>query len=137
MLETIVGLVWTASIVYATVGVAFGIMGSTWEKFPQVVFLGKSAFVGELVDTKCFLGVMRPATGKIALRRSLPERRRASALLVRDEQSLGTAVLLAASNDKPFSIDPELAARTLQVHGSLELHSGLPILRVHSWHLAQ
>jgi hypothetical protein len=114
------------------------IMGSTWEKFPQVVSLGKSAFVGELVDTKCFLGVMRPATGKVhrgcavrCLSDGAPP-----ALLVRDEQSLGTAVLLAASNDKPFSIDPELAARTLQVHGSLELHSGLPILRVHSctWH---
>jgi methionine sulfoxide reductase heme-binding subunit len=115
------------------------IIGSTREKRPQVVSLGKSTFVGELVDTKCFLGVMRPATGKVhrgcavrCLSGGAPP-----ALLVRDEQDHGTALLLATSHDKPLNIDPQLAARTLKVHGSLELHSGLPILRVHSWHLAQ
>jgi len=34
-------------------------------KPPQVISLGKGTFIGELVDTKCFLGVMRPATGKV------------------------------------------------------------------------
>ena len=35
------------------------------ENASRVVSLGRSTFVGELVDTKCFLGVMRPATGKV------------------------------------------------------------------------
>lgn len=115
------------------------VIGNTLEKLPQVISLGKSTLVGELVDTKCFLGVMRPATGKVhrgcavrCLSGGAPP-----ALLVRDEQGNSTAVLLAASNDKPLNIDWELAARSLEVQGSLEVHSGLPILRVHSWRLAQ
>ncbi len=106
---------------------------------PPVVSLGRSTFRGELVDTKCFLGVMRPATGKVhracavrCLSGGAPP-----ALLVRDEQGHGTALLLAASPDQPLDIDPELAARTLEVQGSLELHSGLPILRVHSWRVVE
>jgi hypothetical protein len=91
------------------------------------------------VDTKCFLGVMHPATGKVhrvcavrCLSGGAPP-----ALLVRDEQGNSTALLLADSNDKPLNLDWELAAHSLEGQGSLEVHSGLPILRVHSWRLAQ
>lgn len=106
-------------------------------KLPQVIPLGAATFVGELVDTKCFLGVMRPATGKVhracairCLSGGAPP-----GLLVRDDQDNGVALLLAGSKDKEFDIDPGLAARSLEVHGDLELHSGTPILRVRSWRL--
>ena len=105
----------------------------------RVVSLGRSTFIGELVDTKCFLGVMRPATGKVhrgcairCLSGGAPP-----ALLVRDEQGNGVALLLASLNDQPLDIDWELAARFLEVEGDLELHAGTPILRVQSWRLVQ
>ena len=95
--------------------------------------------VGELVDTKCFLGVMRPATGKVhrgcavrCLSGGAPP-----ALLVRDEQGNGVALLLASLNDQPLDIEWELAARVLEVEGDLELHAGTPVLRVQSWRLMQ
>ena len=56
------------------------------------------------MDTKCFLGVMRPATGKVhrgcavrCLSGGAPP-----ALLVRDEQGNGVALLLASLNDQPL-----------------------------------
>jgi len=105
----------------------------------RVVSLGRSTFVGELVDTKCFLGVMRPATGKVhrgcavrCLSGGAPP-----ALLVRDEQGNGVALLLASLNDQPLDIEWELAARVLEVEGDLELHAGTPVLRVQSWRLMQ
>ncbi|HEY5778458.1 MAG TPA: hypothetical protein VIT00_06945 [Terrimicrobiaceae bacterium] len=61
----------------------------------------------------------------------------APALLVRDEQGNGVALLLASLNDQPPAIDWELAARVLEVEGDLELHSGTPILGVQSWRLVQ
>ena len=76
-------------------------IGNTRGKLPQVVSLGMSTLVEELVDTKCFLGVMRPASGNVhrgcavrCLGGGAPP-----ALLVRDEQENSTALLFAASND--------------------------------------
>jgi len=102
-----------------------------------VVALGNGEFVGELVDTKCFFGVMRPATGKVhrgcaarCLSGGVPP-----GLLVRDGEGNGVVLLLAGEPGKPFKIDSELAARTLAVRGALELHSGTPVLRVASFRL--
>ena len=85
-------------------------------KAPQVISLGQGTFVGELVDTKCFLGVMRPATGKVhrgcairCLNGGAPP-----GLLVRDD--LGDS-LLAGSEGKGLDIDWDLAARSLEVEG--------------------
>jgi hypothetical protein len=77
----------------------------------------------------------RDGQGASRLRRPLPERRCAPALLVLDEQGNGVALLLTFSMTN--RIDWELAARVLEVEGDLELHSGTLILRVQSWRLAQ
>ncbi|MFZ0709032.1 MAG: Rieske 2Fe-2S domain-containing protein [Terrimicrobiaceae bacterium] len=104
-------------------------------KAPKVISLGQGTFVGELVDTKCFLGVMRPATGKVhrgcairCLSGGAPP-----GLLVHDERGDSVVLLLAGPDGKGLDIDWGLAARSLEVEGDLELHSGTPILRVRSW----
>jgi hypothetical protein len=73
------------------------LIASSGAKLPPIVSLGTAAFVGELVDTRCFLGVMRPATGKVhrgcairCLSGGAPP-----GLLVRDDQGNGVALLLA------------------------------------------
>jgi DMSO/TMAO reductase YedYZ heme-binding membrane subunit/nitrite reductase/ring-hydroxylating ferredoxin subunit len=101
----------------------------------RVVSLGQGAFVGELVDTKCFFGVMRPATGKVhrgcairCLSGGAPP-----GLLVRDDAGNGIVLLLAGLPGSKLDLDVELAARALEVRGELELHNGTPILRTRSW----
>ncbi len=77
-------------------------------KLPPVISLGAGQFIGELVDTKCFLGVMRPATGKVhracairCLSGGAPP-----GLLVRDDQGNGMALLLAVRQAKSLISNP-------------------------------
>ncbi len=95
------------------------------------VDLGRVTLDGELVDTKCFFGVMRPATGKVhrgcavrCLSGGVPP-----GLLVRDSLGNGTVVLLAGPVGHHLSYDVEWAARTIRATGRLEMQRGLPILR--------
>lgn len=108
-------------------------------KEPLPVSLGKGTFIGELVDTKCFFGVMRPATGKVhrgcairCLSGGAPP-----GLLVRDAEDNGVVVVLVGAEGKKLDLDIELAARTLEIRGDLELHNGIPILRTEQWRLAE
>lgn len=96
--------------------------------------LGPVTLDGELVDTKCFFGVMRPATGKVhrgcavrCLSGGVPP-----GLLVRDSLGNGTVVLLAGPVGHPMSYDVEWAARTVRATGRLEMQRGIPILRTES-----
>jgi hypothetical protein len=98
----------------------------------RVVSLGPVSLVGELVDTKCYLGVMRPATGKVhracavrCLSGGVPP-----GLLVTDSESRSSVFLLAGPLGGTLDLDPQLAARRLAVRGLLELHDGLSVLRV-------
>ncbi|MGH8047792.1 MAG: Rieske 2Fe-2S domain-containing protein [Chthoniobacterales bacterium] len=116
---------------------SFEVIGPADKEAPPVVSLGEGSFVGELVDTKCFFGVMRPATGKVhrgcairCLSGGVPP-----GLLVRDETGNGVVLLLVGRAGEKLKLDIELAARVMAVHGDLELHSGTPVLRVHSWEL--
>ena len=94
--------------------------------------IAEVALVGELVDTKCFLGVMRPATGKVhracavrCLKGGVPP-----GLLVHDEAGGARVFLLVGEDGGPPPVDLELAGRTITARGWLELHGGLPVLRV-------
>lgn len=96
--------------------------------------LGTFTLTGELVDTKCWFGVMRPATGKIhracavrCLSGGAPP-----GLLLRDEQGNAAVVLLASPDDRPLACDPEWAARAVKVTGALEWREGVPVLRIRS-----
>lgn len=87
---------------------------------------------GELVDTKCYFGVMRPATGKVhracavrCLSGGVPP-----GLLVRDHEGGAVALPLTGSNNQPLKFDAEWAARIVTAKGHLILNEGLLRLEV-------
>jgi len=90
---------------------------------------------GELVDTKCWSGVMRPATGKVhrgcavrCLSGGVPP-----GLMVRDDHGNASVVILAGGgDDEQWEFDPEWAARILEVRGKLKMRNGIPFLHVES-----
>ncbi len=89
--------------------------------------------IGELVDTKCFLGVMRPAHGKVhracairCLEGGIPP-----GLWVRNDAE-DTVYILAGTGDRPLEIDFQLAGRTVEVEGISEAHGSLAVIRVTS-----
>ncbi|UCF67477.1 MAG: hypothetical protein JSV80_17190 [Acidobacteriota bacterium] len=101
--------------------------------------IGPVTLTGELVDTKCYFGVMRPATGKIhracairCLSGGVPP-----GLLVRDDIDDGMVFMLAGPRGAPLDFDVEWAARTVRVSGTLELHDGMPVVRVSRLALAE
>jgi hypothetical protein len=99
--------------------------------------LGSAELEGELVDVKCWLGVMRPATGKV--HRACAARCLAGGippgLLIRDEDET-TLVVLAGTGDDPLDFDPQWAGLRVRARGVLELHEDHPVLRTERLHLA-
>lgn len=96
--------------------------------------LGRVVLTGELVDTKCYFGVMRPATGKVhracavrCLSGGVPP-----GLLVRDGRGGGVVVMLTGNGGGPLRLDPQWAARDLRVTGDLDLLEGIPVLETAS-----
>jgi hypothetical protein len=94
--------------------------------------VGEVLLEGELVDTKCWAGVMRPATGKVhracaivCLRGGVPP-----GLLVRDGAGNAVVVLLVGTGGRPLDLDPRLAARILRVSGRLAFQGEVPRLEV-------
>lgn len=86
---------------------------------------------GELVDTKCWLGVMRPGSGKVhracavrCLSGGVPP-----GLLVRDAQGAGVVALLVPDARAGMQVNPQWAARMVTARGRLERQGGLPVLR--------
>ncbi len=103
----------------------------------ETIAIGDVTLTGELVDTKCWLGVMRPATGKVhrscavrCLSGGVPP----GLLLRRDDDTLLT-VMLAGADGGPLAIDPLLAARVLRVSGALGVRDGIATLAVRDWRL--
>lgn len=94
--------------------------------------LGTVSLTGELVDTKCYFGVMRPATGKVhrgcavrCLSGGVPP-----GLLVRDASGNGVVILLVGADGGPLQFNVQWAARLLRAEGDLELRDNLPVLKV-------
>ena len=92
---------------------------------------------GELVDTKCYLGVMRPGAGKVhracasvCLRGGIPP-----GMLVRGDGGDAVWFLVDRNEGKPLSIDPEFAARRMTITGSATMLNNLPAFAVDSWQL--
>jgi hypothetical protein len=106
---------------------------------PAREIIGDVALTGELVDTKCYFGVMRPATGKVhracavrCLSGGVPP-----GLLLRDGQGGAVVVLLSGPNGRPLKFDYQWAARLVRAEGRLSLREGLPCLEVVGLSLAQ
>ncbi|MEI6357910.1 MAG: hypothetical protein WCP53_12550, partial [Verrucomicrobiota bacterium] len=85
---------------------------------------------GELVDTNCYFGVMRPATGKVhracvvrCLNGGDPP-----GLLVRDGHGGGGVVMLTGSGGGPLRLDPQWTARSVRAAGDVSLREGIPVL---------
>jgi hypothetical protein len=104
---------------------------------PATSSLGPATLVGELVDTKCWLGVMRPATGKVhracavrCLSGGVPP-----GLLVHLGDGDVVTVLLSGSEGRPLDVPARLAARVLRVEGELEVREDVLVLRVARWSL--
>jgi len=99
---------------------------------PPQIEIGQVVLRGELVDTKCYFGVMRPATGKVhracavrCLSGGVPP-----GLLVRDGQGNAVVVLLCGRNGTPLKLDAQWAARVMDVHGRLLVREGVASLEV-------
>lgn len=98
----------------------------------KTVSLGRQTFVGEIVDSKCYLGVMNP--GQL-----LPHRDCAilcisggipPILLVRQKNGPPIYLLLASADDQPVNQQVlDLVAEPVQITGDVERQGELLILR--------
>jgi hypothetical protein len=96
-----------------------------------MILPGEFLLRGELVDTKCWLGVMRPSTGKV--HRACAVRCLAGGvppgLLVRRDGEADRIVLLAGPEGRGPDFDPQWGGRVVEARGRLEMLGGLWVLR--------
>lgn len=120
---------------------SFTVLGvaSAHERLPASETIGEAVLTGELVDTKCYFGVMRPAVGKVhracavrCLSGGVPP-----GLLVRDNRGDATVVLLTAPGGRPLKFDVQWAARQVEAGGKLFIHEGVTRLEVESLSLSK
>ncbi len=104
---------------------------------PTSARLGEVSLIGELVDTKCYLGVMRPGAGKVhracaanCLRGGIQP-----GLLVRTQNGFDIAIMLAQPSVGAFTVNPEWAGRQIEVAGTLVDLSGIYALETRSLRL--
>ncbi len=99
----------------------------------------ETSLSGELVDTKCYFGVMRPGAGKVhrgcaarCLHGGVPP-----GLLLRDTAGRSVVVLLSGTDGKKLDFDTEWAARWVKATGRLSVRENLPILEVERLELTE
>lgn len=94
--------------------------------------------VGELIDLKCFLGVMNPGEGKVhrgcavrCLSGGVP-----AGILVRSGDGIEFVGVLSTESDPRVRIDPQWAGRAIEAEGRLGDEGELPVLHLSSIRLA-
>lgn len=94
--------------------------------------LGTMTLRGELLDTKCFLGAMRPAVGKVhracavvCLKSGIP-----AGLRVVDGDGREALVVLAGQPGQRLMVDYQLAGTTIEVTGDVERIGDFAVMRV-------
>jgi len=102
------------------------------EALPQTVPLGKQQLVGEIVDSKCFLGVMNP--GQLTPHRGCAVRCISGGvppvLLVRQKEGPAIYLLLVSADGKPVNKQVlNMVAEPLEITGNVERQGDLLILR--------
>lgn len=98
----------------------------------DVVSLGERTFVGEIVDSKCFLGVMNP--GQLKPHRACAARCISGGvppvLLVRETNGTARYLLLLSREGKPVNRDVlELVAEPVRITGELVREEDMLVLR--------
>lgn len=120
---------------------SFEVVGEpeAWERRGRFDRVGEVTLEGEIVDTKCFFGVMRPATGKVhracairCLSGGVPP-----GLLVRGEDGNDVVFMLAGQTGEELDLDIQWAALMVRVRGVVELDNDTPVLRVTSMELIE
>lgn len=99
---------------------------------PAVIPLGKLTLVGEIVDSKCFLGVMNP--GQLTPHRACAIRCISGGippvLLVRQHEGPALYLLLVSADGRPVNQQVlPLVAEPVEITGEVERHGELLILR--------
>jgi hypothetical protein len=99
---------------------------------PQRVTLGKQTLVGEIVDSKCFLGVMNP--GQLTPHRACAIRCISGGvppvLLVRQKEGPPLYLLLVSAEGKPVNKQVlDMVAEPVEITGEVERQGELLILR--------
>lgn len=106
--------------------------GSVTPSLPQVISLGKQTLVGEIVDSKCFLGVMNP--GQLTPHRACAIRCISGGvppvLLVRQKDGPALYLLLVSADGKPVNKQVlDLVAEPVEITGNVERQGELLTLR--------
>jgi len=99
---------------------------------PQTISLGKQTLVGEIVDSKCFLGVMNP--GQLTPHRACAIRCISGGvppvLLVRQKDGPAAYLLLVSTDGKPVNKAVlNLVAEPVEITGEVQRQGELLILR--------
>jgi len=117
----------------------FQIVEETIDLQADLSAMGTVTLKGELVDTKCYLGVMRPGTGKVhracavnCLLGGVPP-----GILVRLNEEMDTVVLLTGPDENVPDIDPQWAGRMIEVKGELSQLGAVPVLAIERIALAE
>jgi hypothetical protein len=102
------------------------------DSLPEVVSLGKQTLVGEIVDSKCFLGVMNP--GQLTPHRGCAIRCISGGvppvLLVRQKDGAANYFLLVSAEGTPVNKAVlDLVAEQVEITGDVERQGELLILR--------
>jgi hypothetical protein len=116
---------------------SFNVIGESEGVVHKDSIIGTVTLTGELVDTKCFLGVMRPGAGKVhracaanCLLGGVPP-----GILVRINEGMDVAILLAGVKGETPDIDPQWAGRMIQVKGPLSQMGDVSILTIETLEL--
>jgi hypothetical protein len=99
---------------------------------PQAISLGKQTLVGEIVDSKCFLGVMNP--GQLTPHRACAIRCISGGcppvLLVRQTDGPAIYLLLVSADGKPVNKQVlDMVAEPLEITGEVERLGDLLVLK--------
>jgi len=99
---------------------------------PQTIPLGRQRLAGEIVDSKCFLGVMNP--GQLTPHRACAIRCISGGvppmLLVRQKDGAATYLLLVSDDGKPVNHQVlDMVAEPVEITGEVERQGELLILR--------
>ena len=105
---------------------------ATMPALPQTIQLGNQTLTGEIVDSKCFLGVMNP--GQLTPHRACAIRCISGGvppvLLVRQKDGPAVYLLLVSAEGKPVNKQVlDLVAEPVEITGNVERQGELLILR--------